>query len=228
MPRTAQAPAMQIALIPAASLVAMPWKNGGGVTREIAAYPPGAALDAFVWRVSVADVAQAGPFSRFSGIDRTLVLLSGAGMLLDDAGNTGDGGDAVDAKPHTHALTKPFDIARFAGEANIDARLVDGATRDFNLMVRRGAATGEVDVWRDAGTYTVTADTLLLFCAAGSLRVTPGAAAPVALATSDTLRIDHAQTLHCVCEGAGTVLAVRLKLQRPPQAPATTTGITPT
>ena len=91
----------------------------------------GARLDGFVWRVSIADVAQAGPFSRFVGIDRTLVLLSGAGMLLDEA-----------QRP-THALKQPLDIARFAGETAIDARLVDGTTRDFNLMVRRGAATGE-------------------------------------------------------------------------------------
>ncbi|RAC78746.1 HutD family protein, partial [Burkholderia multivorans] len=87
---------MAAALIRAADLVASPWKNGGGVTREIAAgFPeaghadapgadaPGAgALDTFVWRVSVADVGAAGPFSRFDGVDRTLVLLSGAGMTL--------------------------------------------------------------------------------------------------------------------------------------------------
>ncbi|HVE07255.1 MAG TPA: HutD family protein [Paraburkholderia sp.] len=209
--------AMQIALIPAASLVATPWKNGGGVTREIAAYPQGAALDAFGWRVSVADVAQPGPFSRFAGIDRTLVLLEGSGMLLDERGDSGDRGNA---SPRTHALTKPLDIARFAGETAIDARLVDGATRDFNLMVRRGAASGHVEIWRGAGTHSVTADTLLLFCATGPLRVTPGAAAPVALATSDTLRIDHAQALHCTCEGTGTVLAVRLELQPPARAAA--------
>ncbi|MBJ9881917.1 HutD family protein, partial [Burkholderia cenocepacia] len=76
------------ALIRAADLVASPWKNGGGVTREIGAFPPGAALDAFAWRVSVADVGTAGPFSRFDGIDRTLVLLSGAGMTLAEAGGT--------------------------------------------------------------------------------------------------------------------------------------------
>ncbi|MEC4600651.1 HutD family protein, partial [Burkholderia vietnamiensis] len=54
-----------VATIRGAALVASPWKNGGGVTREIAAYPPGAALDAFAWRVSVADVGAGGPFSRF-------------------------------------------------------------------------------------------------------------------------------------------------------------------
>ncbi|EGD04024.1 hypothetical protein B1M_13530, partial [Burkholderia sp. TJI49] len=62
-----QAP-VTAALTRAADLVASPWKNGGGVTREIAAFPPGAALDAFAWRVSVADVGAAGPFSRFDGI----------------------------------------------------------------------------------------------------------------------------------------------------------------
>jgi environmental stress-induced protein Ves len=190
-----------ITLIRAADLLAAPWKNGGGVTREIAAYPHAAGYDTFVWRVSLADVAQAGPFSRFAGIDRTLVLLSGAGMLLDEA------------QGRTHALKQPFDIARFAGETAIDARLVDGATRDFNLMVRRGAATGDVDVWRGGEpARTWSADTVLLFCAAGAVEVTPGAGTPVALATNDTLRIDGAQALHCALHGAGTVLTVSLAI----------------
>ena len=155
-------------LLRGADLVAAPWKNGGGVTREVAAFPEGAGLDAFVWRVSIADVAQAGAFSRFAGIDRTLVLLSGAGILLDEA------------QGQTHTLTQPLDIARFAGETAIDARLVDGATRDFNLMVRREAATGELDVWRSednagrASTRHLSADVVLLFCASGSLEVTLG------------------------------------------------------
>ena len=193
-------------LLRGVDLVATPWKNGGGVTREVAAFPAGAGLDAFVWRVSIADVAQAGPFSRFDGIDRTLVLLSGAGMLLDEA------------QGPTHALTQPLDIARFAGEAAIDARLVDGATRDFNLMVRRGAATGEVEVWRGEGehrasaasTRHLSADVVLLFCAAGSLEVTLGDAAPLTLVTDDTLQIDAPEALACKLSGEGALLAIRL------------------
>ena len=193
-------------LLRGVDLVAAPWKNGGGVTREVAAFPAGAGLDAFVWRVSIADVAQAGPFSRFDGIDRTLVLLSGAGMLLDEA------------QGPTHALTQPLDIARFAGEAAIDARLVDGATRDFNLMVRRGAATGEVEVWRGEGehrasaasTRHLSADVVLLFCAAGSLEVTLGDAAPLTLVTDDTLQIDAPEALACKLSGEGALLAIRL------------------
>jgi uncharacterized protein len=195
-------------LIRGADLVASPWKNGGGVTREVAAFPEGAALDTFVWRVSVADVAQAGPFSRFAGIDRTLVLLSGAGMFLDET----DG-----ARPATHALREPLDIARFAGETAIDARLIDGATRDFNLMVRRGAATGEVDVWRDSHRAQLDADVVLLFCAEGSLNVTTGDHA-VTLTASDTLRIDRARGLPCNVEGKGALLAVSIRYTDTPQA----------
>ena len=49
-----------------------PWKNGGGSTREIACWPQGAGMDSFGWRVSVATIAQAGPFSAFPGIDHAL------------------------------------------------------------------------------------------------------------------------------------------------------------
>ncbi|MFC0403338.1 HutD/Ves family protein [Paraburkholderia rhizosphaerae] len=188
----------QVTLIRGADLHATRWKNGGGITREIAVYPAAAEFDTFVWRVSVADVEQAGPFSRFAGIDRTLVLISGAGMLLDE----GQG--------RTHALTQPFDIARFAGETAIDARLVEGATRDFNLMVRRGVASGNIEVWRAGSAHTVSADTVLLFCAAGSVDVVPSAGEPVALATNDTMRIADAQAWHCTLRGTGTVLAVSI------------------
>ena len=191
-------------LIRGADLVAAPWKNGGGVTREVAAFPEGAGLDAFVWRVSVADVAQAGPFSRFAGVDRTLVLLSGAGMLLDEKVET--------STTNTLALTQPLDLAQFAGEAQIDARLVDGATRDFNLMVRRGAAVGETEVWRGATQRSLSADVVLLFCASGSVAVTLGGdVQPRVLEADDTLRIDTPNALSCAVKGAGALLAISIR-----------------
>ncbi|WP_144142917.1 HutD family protein [Paraburkholderia sp. BCC1884] len=206
-------------LLRGAELVAAPWKNGGGVTREIAAFSAeerdarGAGLDRFVWRVSVADVGQAGPFSRFEGIDRTLVLLSGAGMLLDEAPAVASANDAQRVK--THTLTQALDMARFAGEARIDARLVDGATRDFNLMVRRDAAQGELEVWRaDRQQDTqriVSGDVALLYCASGAVSVTPADAQPVSLEAGDTLRIDTPNALHCTVQGAGALLAITIR-----------------
>ncbi|SEI38271.1 HutD/Ves family protein [Paraburkholderia diazotrophica] len=195
-----------VSLIRGADLVASPWKNGGGVTREVAAHPVGAALDAFVWRVSVADVGAAGPFSRFAGIDRTLVLLSGAGMLLDEAS------EEDEAQRMSHALRAPLDVARFKGETAIDARLVDGPTRDFNLMVRRGAATGDVAIWRDEARAQLDADIVLLFCAHGSLDVALGGDMKAATLTSDdTLRIDSARALRCEVEGKGALLVVSIR-----------------
>ena len=59
-----------------------PWKNGGGETIEIAVFPAGASVDDFDWRISMALVATDGPFSTFSGIDRTLTILDGQGIDL--------------------------------------------------------------------------------------------------------------------------------------------------
>lgn len=197
-------------LIRSADLVASPWKNGGGVTREVAAVPPGAGLDAFIWRVSIADVEQAGPFSRFAGIDRTLVLLSGAGMLLDETQEAGG--------VQVHALTQALDVARFAGEAAINARLVDGGTRDFNLMVRRGAASGALEIWQGEGNaqqHDLSADVVLLFCAAGSVDVTVGdvqsSSQPFTLTSNDTLCIEAAGALTCTVAGRGALLAISIR-----------------
>ncbi len=189
-------------LIAAEDLVASPWKNGGGVTREIAVYPKGAALDAFMWRVSVADVMQSGPFSCFDGVDRTLVLLGGAGMMLVQAG--------LDR----HVLRMPFERAYFAGETPLTAELHNGPTRDFNLMIRRGRVKGDVEVWRGSATYLLRADTALLFCASGSMTITLDDMEPFVLKLYDTLRIDQpSRILRCIVNGNGVLLAVRLNQQ---------------
>lgn len=142
-----------------AELKVVPWKNGLGITREIAVEPSGATMDDFVWRVSIADVDTASPFSRFPGIDRTIVLLEGDGFTM-----TLDG-------EREHALTTPCAPFAFAGEATVEVTLAGGATRDFNLMVRRGAARGGVDVVRGPATLTLDSDTALLHLAQGSAMI---------------------------------------------------------
>ncbi|MGN2251533.1 HutD family protein [Frateuria sp. GZRe14] len=138
---------------------ARPWKNGLGRTRELAVEPPAAGMDDFLWRVSVAEVDSAAPFSAFPGVDRTIVLLEGAGfaMALDDG--------------RTHALTEPFAPFGFPGEAQVTVTLAGGATRDFNLMVRRGYARGRVAVWRPSDDVRLQAETVLLYCARGRLEL---------------------------------------------------------
>ena len=122
------------------TLPAMPWKNGGGITREIVCQPPDAGLDAFDWRVSIAHIASDGPFSRFAGVDRVITLLEGAGVHLA----SGDGAVA-------HRLATPWQPFAFAGEADIDSRLLDGPCDDFNVMTRRERCRASVSVLRGDG-----------------------------------------------------------------------------
>lgn len=202
--------AARLTLLRGADLVASPWKNGGGITREIAL---GGSPEAFAWRVSVADVAQAGPFSRFEGVARTLVLLDGAGMMLDQTGAA-----APDAAARTHTLAKPLDVAHFDGEAPISARLIDGPTRDFNLMVRRDVAHATFEIWRESMSRDVQGETALLYCASGAANVRVNGGEPVALATGDTLRIDttdKARSVRIETQGDGALLAIALESIKP-------------
>ena len=118
------------------SAPATPWKNGGGSTREIACWPPGATLDDFEWRVSIATIAASGPFSVFPGVDRTIMLLDGDGMRLK-----GDGVHAL--------LDTPYEPFEFSGDEAVECTLLGGASTDFNVMCRRERWRAEVAVVQD-------------------------------------------------------------------------------
>jgi environmental stress-induced protein Ves len=100
----------------------VPWRNGCGRTRELLSWPSAADWQV---RVSVAEIEADGPFSAFAGIDRCFAVLDGAGVVL-----ALPGGD--------RRLTPGDGAAAFPGEAAPMCRLLDGPTRDLNLMVRRG------------------------------------------------------------------------------------------
>ncbi len=118
-----------IHLIPLARTVRQRWRNDGGWTREIAV---DGSRDDWQWRLSLAEVETDGPFSGFPGIEREIVLIEGAGMAF--AFEDGE----------THALTPEAPRLRFAGERMLHSRLLDGPTRDFNLMWRRGQVDAEL------------------------------------------------------------------------------------
>ncbi|MFG2792551.1 HutD family protein [Streptomyces sp. NPDC048419] len=128
---------------------AVPWKNGGGLTREVASAPSQAGMSDFVWRASLADVAEPGPFSRFEGVDRIITLVDGPGMVL-----------TVDGTSHT--VSEPYVPFPFPGEATTDCRLLGGRLVDFNVMVRRGRATAQVEIVRDRVLVSTPAETTLL------------------------------------------------------------------
>jgi hypothetical protein len=114
---------MTARILRAADRPAVPWRNGGGVTREVAT--DGA--DPFRWRISIADVASDGPFSAFPGYHRTITVLRGAGMRL-----------RIDGVEHTIAARyAPFD---FDGAADTTCTLLDGPVVDFNVIATEPAA----------------------------------------------------------------------------------------
>ena len=166
------------------------WKNGQGRTRQLAIYPVDADSDAFLWRVSVAEVDSAAPFSSFPGVDRHIALLRGAGftMTLD--------------RGRRHALVVPFEPFAFPGEADIDVQLVDGATQDFNLMLRRGKASGRIDVLRDGAPHAIGRDVVLLYCATGQCTTPDGV-----LSVGDSWLAPRSGT-DVVLSDSGVVLAV--------------------
>ncbi|AIF45866.1 HutD/Ves family protein [Dyella japonica] len=139
-----------------------PWKNGMGVTREVARFPTDAGSDDFLWRISVAEVNSAAPFSTFPGIDRQIVLLDGDGFTMTLDGN------------QQHALTTPLEPFAFSGEAAVDVAMAGGATRDFNLMVRRSYGTGAVRVCRERGSHEPDPRCVLVYVARGSVTTIDG------------------------------------------------------
>jgi hypothetical protein len=108
-------PAMR--LIRPDAFLTQPWKNGGGVTHEIARADEHGAL---LWRLSIAEVAADGPFSAFPGLARILTVIEGAGLHL--------------YTPEGRLDALPFVPVAFPGGLAVDSRLIGGPVRDFNLI----------------------------------------------------------------------------------------------
>ena len=93
------------------------WKNGGGVTTDIA-------FDGDVWRFSRTPITAPGPFSDYSGFDRLQVLVMGSGLVLQTPSGEID-------------VRRPFRPVRFAGETPIVSRLEAGPVDVVNLLGAR-------------------------------------------------------------------------------------------
>jgi uncharacterized protein len=139
---------------------AMPWKNGGGVTYEVAIFPPDAPLDGFDWRVSMARVESDGPFSNFPGIDRSLAIMHGHGLHV-----VVDGTDRL-LGPQSRPLA-------FSGDVSASATLTGGPIIDLNVMTRRDAWRHQLSPETLNGSRTVAADSGATFVIvrSGKIRV---------------------------------------------------------
>jgi len=190
-------------ILRASSSRSVPWKNGGGMTREILREPAEPA--AFDWRLSLATIDAPGPFSAFDGYHRTLVLVSGAGVELNFA------------QHGTSRLTTPGQTVSFDGAWQTSCTLLDGSSTDLNLIVSadrvqstsRSAALTEEQVIQTAGWAEV-----FVCCLSGVMRLTNSAGDVESLQAVDVARCIPADgAIVCTPEGTGTpnlfVAAVR-------------------
>ncbi len=152
----------------------MPWANGRGTTTEL--------LREDGLRLSIATVAEDGPFSLFPGIARNLTVISGPGFRLQ--------GDGIDL-----AATPLIPVA-FPGDVAIRATGVAAPSEDFNVMTPASAPRPQV--WMVQGPVPAGGRLLLLALAAARVNDTP-------LALRDLLDTTKAATV-----SGGPVIAVRI------------------
>ena len=127
--------------------VRTPWKNGGGVTTDIA-------FDGDVWRFSRTPITAPGPFSDYTGFDRQQVLVAGSGLVLQTP--SGD----IDVR-------RPFRPVRFAGETPIVSRLEAGPVEVINLMGERSKVRLDLAVLEAGSQRRLGPGIHIAYCPAG-------------------------------------------------------------
>jgi uncharacterized protein len=179
-----------VRIIKFSELETVPWKNSGGITREIAALRSG---DKIVWRLSMADVASDGPFSSFAGLTRILTVIEGNGIRLISADKT------IQATYGTPAL--------FDGGDAIQSELIDGAIRDLNVMFDAELCQAKVVLTKKSLRFE-TGQTIAIIGLEGTARINN----EFDLQFGDTVLSDH-KPVHVVLSGNASAIVVTLKLR---------------
>jgi environmental stress-induced protein Ves len=187
---------MKARIIRNEDLVRISWKNGGGTTAEVAAFPEGSGFDTFGWRISMADVASDGPFSVFPGVDRTLIVVEGDGIELDVEGIA-------------YPLDRNAPKLSFSGDDMTAGRLLSGPIRDLNVMTRRGQFRHRTR-FVESGGALLSDDTATAFLVAldGPFDVTLGSTIH-SLHVLDTLMLEATQDL-VLLSGTGRAILIEI------------------
>ncbi len=167
-----------------------PWKNGGGLTREIAVAFSDDRDKSVLWRVSLATIDRDGPFSEYRGYDRTIVALDAAPVELD-----------VDGKSIVLERWQPHE---FRGEARVACRLRGGAARDLNAMTLRDAFVHDVEIVTSRQRFVLEDDEIAFVYAidgAAEVENTPCAA-------GDTIWLQEAETIDVHTGGSAAVIRI--------------------
>ena len=143
-------------------LLVTPWRNGRGVTRDIATVS--ARDGALLWQVSLAELTEDCDFSSYAGFDRVFTPVAGDAITLSH-----DGGPFVPCPLLTpHA---------FDGGARTQCRTGGQAGRAFNVIAAQGWYNADVQVLRLAAGEPIPHG-VVLHCWSGRLDAADGMAGP--------------------------------------------------
>ena len=176
----------------------MPWKNGLGVTTEIARRPADGDFD---WRVSMATVAADGPFSSFSGYHRVLVVIAGAGLVLRHP------------ERGTSATLGPLEPYSFSGDWATTCDLRHGEVRDFGVIARRAAFRPRVEVERLAGPRSWTPVGISLLYAVEGTTCVEAPPGRFECGSGETLLIEDANSPVRLVPGATGAVLILVSLE---------------
>ena len=176
-----------IRLIRASAYRERPWKNGGGLTREIAAALSGGRA---LWRLSLATIEHDGPFSEFRGYDRTIVAIDGGAVELE-----------IEGERVRLARAQPYD---FPGEAQVTCRVRGGAARDLNVMTLRDDFAHDCEVVTAVTRFVLDEDERLFIYAIEGTASALGATC----SAGDTLHVQLDGTVEIATGGSAAVVRV--------------------
>ena len=129
-------------LIRQSEMLEGPWRNGMGVSWEIASHKEPGAAD-FSWRFAKARIDRDVPFSIYPGIDRVFMQISGSGLDLEF-----EGGQVL----AVHESNVPH---AFACDIPLTCKLRDGPCFDLNLFTARGVYEAQASVLKLSGMETL-------------------------------------------------------------------------
>ncbi|MEO6155570.1 MAG: HutD family protein [Thermomonas sp.] len=193
-------------ILPVGGYTRMRWKNGAGWTSEILKVHGSDDRDTndWDWRLSIAEIEADAPFSAFPGVERELVLLSGNGLRLrfDHDGASG-----------VHELLPPHDKLRFAGEHSAFGELIDGPTRDFNLMWKRDRCTAQLWHRPLVGTmvmFVAPGEAWAVYVLAGQARFADDSGLGTMQMGDTVILVANDSRVRHVLDGGGELLLIRV------------------
>ena len=175
-----------IRFIPQSSLVEGRWRNGQGVSWEIASYKEEGAAD-FSWRFAKARIDNDVPFSIYPGMDRIFMMIEGEGMDLEF-----EGGKVLQ-------VHEKFVAHEFSCDVPLVCKLKGGPSLDLNLFTARGKWRAECDVVIIDGAlhFNFQNQVTIIYALEGSCTVTGKE-----LAAGDTVIIEGQMLIECIGENA--------------------------